>query len=129
MTRKIALAILTIGFFSFSCNNGPGPGGKASITGKVWAQRYVNNCTLLAGEYWDPDEDVYIIYGDDPSYGDRIKTGPDGTFQFNYLREGKYTVYAYSNVCSVAQREAVKMTVEITGKKQNVQLDTLKILK
>lgn len=120
-----ALAVISSLAFLNSCTNDPGPGGKASIQGVIKATRYVNNCTTNAGSFMAEDEDVYIVYGDDPSYGDRIKTGPGGVFYFQYLQPGKYTIYAYSTKCTVAQREAVVMEVEITDKKQELVTDTL----
>jgi hypothetical protein len=124
---RLALAALPVIALFSSCTNGPGPGGKASIQGTIKATRYVNNCTTNAGSFLAEDEDVYIIYGEDPSYGDRIKTGPGGVFHFKYLRPGKYTIYAYSTTCTVAQREAVLMEVEITDKNQALITDTLRI--
>jgi hypothetical protein len=124
---RLALAALPVIALFSSCTNGPGPGGKASVQGTIKATRYVNNCTTNAGSFLAEDEDVYIIYGEDPSYGDRIKTGPGGVFQFKYLRPGKYTIYAYSTNCTVAQKEAVIMEVEITDKNQALITDTLRI--
>ena len=51
--------------------------------------------TLLLPGY-APDNYVYIIYGGDESYGDRVKTSYDGTYEFKYLREGNYKIYVYS---------------------------------
>ncbi|GAB4132552.1 MAG: hypothetical protein Fur0041_03950 [Bacteroidia bacterium] len=129
LSRLLPLTVVSVIALAVSCKNGAGPGGEASIKGTVLGKRYVNNCTLLVGEFLAPDEDVYIIYDDDPSYGDRVKTGPDGTFWFKYLRKGKYTIYAYSTTCDVAQKEAVKIQVEITDKKAEVVTDTLVINK
>jgi hypothetical protein len=110
------------------CSNGPGAGGQASIIGKIKAQDYTLNCTQLNGEFFSPDEDVYIIYGDDPTYGERVKSGPDGTFMFRYLRKGTYTIYVYSDDCTVAAGTvAVKATVEITGRKQEADAGILTI--
>lgn len=126
---SLALAAMPFVMLFNSCSNGPGPGGKASIQGVIKATRYVNNCTTLAGTFLAEDEEVYIIYGDDPSYGDRIRTGPGGVFYFPYLRPGKYTIYAYSTKCTVAQKEAVVMEVEITDKSQALITDTLRLEK
>jgi hypothetical protein len=67
---------------------------------------------------------VYIIYGDDASYGDRIRSGQDGVFEFKYLRPGKYTVYVYSDkkqtTSDQSPTEAIKQVIEITGKKQTI---------
>lgn len=123
----LALAAIPFALLFNSCSSGPGPGGKASITGTVKGTRWLNNCTTNAGTFLAEDEDVYIIYGDDPSYGDRVKTGPGGVFYFPYLRPGKYTIYAYSTTCTVAQKEAEIMEVEITDKNQALITDTLEI--
>lgn len=113
-----------------SCSNGPGAGGRATIIGKLKAQDYTNNCTTLNGEYFAADEDVYIIYGDEPSYGDRVRTAPDGTFMFRYLRKGTYKVYAYSDDCSsLSGTQAVIATVEITERKQEADAGIITVIR
>jgi hypothetical protein len=137
MTRYFFFAALFSGFLFSACNSGPGPGGQASITGKVYTQgNWNSSCTVYIDSttgfvpFYSPDEDVYLIYGTDPTYGDHVKTAPNGTFQFNYLRKGKYTVYVYSKDCSVsAGKVSVSASVEITEKKQAVVLTDLKINK
>lgn len=131
MLRTFLFSFAVLLAFGFSsCSNGPGQGGQASIQGKVYATNYNSTCTIVNGEFYAPDEDVYIIYGDDPSYGDRVKTAPDGTFWFRYLRPGKYTIYAYSKDCTAPSgKEAKSISVEITEKKQAVVLDDLQIKK
>lgn len=124
---RLALAALPLAALFTSCTNSPGPGGKASIQGTLKATRYVNNCTTNSGSFLAEDEDVYIIYGDDPSYGERVRTGPGGVFYFKYLRTGKYTIYAYSDRCTVARKEAIIMQVEITDKNQELITDTLRV--
>lgn len=97
--KKLAYLILLSVIF-LSCKKGPGEGGRTSIIGKVWAEEWDDISYSVhydSLDHWAMDEEVYIIYGDDASYGDRIRTGPDGVFEFKYLREGDYTVYVYSN--------------------------------
>src|SRR5215510_7580295 len=98
MKKTFILLVIVLLLF-MSCKKGPGEGGRTSIIGKVWAEEwddisYTQHYDSL--DHWAADEDVFIIYGDDISYGDRIRTGPDGVFEFKYLREGDYTVYVYS---------------------------------
>ena len=130
---RLALAAISLAFVLTSCTNEAGPGGKASIKGRLHATNVWNsNCIAITNgdEYYVPDEEVYIVYGDDPSYGDRIRTGPDGTFWFQYLRVGTYKIYAYSNDCDdPSGKSAVIMSVEITDKKQEVDLGILEIEK
>ena len=137
MKRFFLLAIPAILIAIASCNSGPGPGGQATITGKVYVKGNWNpSCTLYTDSssgftpYYGPDFDVYLIYGDDPTYGDRVKSAPDGTFQFKYLRKGKYTVYVYSNDCTAPSgKSTVSSSVEITEKKQEVILSNLRVNK
>lgn len=102
----------------------------ASVTGKVYVQDYNGNCTQLRDEFYGIDEDVFIIAGDDPSYFDKVKTGPDGTFWFPYLRKGKYKVYALSENCAVpGQLEVVIKEVEITGRKNEVVTEDIVVIR
>ena len=123
----ISLALVAVS----SCKKTEGTGGNSSITGKVIFHKYANPTgTLLVyqGEYAGAYEDVYIIYGDDATYGARLKTNPDGIYEFKYLRPGKYKVYAYSSGVNVTtNRVAVIKEVEIAKKKQTVEAETLNI--
>jgi hypothetical protein len=128
---RFALPVAGVALLLLSaCSSGPGAGGRATITGKIKAQDYTNNCTTLNGEYMAADEDVYIIYGDEASYGDRVRTGPDGTFMFRYLRKGTYKVYAYSDDCSaLSGTRAVIATIEITDRKQEADAGTITVIR
>lgn len=127
---SLTFFLITVFIFS-SCKKDEGQGGKASITGKVWIKRYNITGTVVVGEYAGTYEDVYIIYGEDESYGAKVQTNPDGIFEFKYLRPGKYKVYAYSEGTSIttANRKAVIKDVEISDKKQTVDAGTIEIVK
>ena len=131
MKFKICFALLVISiFFLGGCKKEPGPGGRASITGKLKVQAYNGTCALLQSEYYGIDEDVFIIYGDTPGEGERVRTGPDGTYYFPYLRKGKYTIYALSENCAVAgELEAIKVEVNITERKQATHLDDIVVIR
>ena len=114
---------LSIALFS-SCDKGPGEGGTSSIVGNVEVDDFQN------GEvYPGVDEDVYLIYGDDITYSERIKSSFDGRFEFKYLREGSYTVYVYSDTLTASGTTAVRKSIEITGRKQEVNAGTIQIKK
>jgi len=126
-TALIALFVLTM----ISCEKDAGEGGNSSIYGKVWVRDYNVNFTILQYTYFGPDEDVYIIYGNNKTYGDRVKTSYDGTYEFKYLRPGKYKIYVYSKD-STMQTSAllpVIKEVEITDDKQEVFAGISEILK
>jgi len=94
--KWISLSLLFLLLICASCSKDAGEGGTSSIKGKVYAKYYNKTFTSLLGESYAPDKDVYIIYGDNETYGDKQKTSYGGTFEFKYLRKGKYKVYTYS---------------------------------
>ncbi len=125
-----------------SCKKEAGEGGQATITGKIWARNVRPDFGALYNQGPGADIDVYIIYGDDATYGNRVKSGPDGVYEFDYLRKGNYKIYAYSkdSVATVATppyspsnpdlhapNKAIIKSVEITSKKQTVDAGTIVI--
>jgi hypothetical protein len=132
INSQIFIVVTILALIIHSCEKEEGPGGTSSITGKVAVRQYNENFTLLTEQYYATDEDVFIIYGDDEVYGDKTTTNHDGTFRFEYLREGKYTVFAYSEDSAnypTRHEIPVMKSVEITGKNQEVSAGTLVILK
>lgn len=134
MAHKPLLTICTLIFCIFfsGCEKEPGKGGTSSITGKVVVRQYNANFTILIEQYYATDEDVFIVYGDDDTFGDKTSTNYDGTFSFEYLRKGEYKVYAYSEDSAnyPSQREvAVMKTVNITDNKQDIIVPEIIILK
>lgn len=121
-------------FFVFvllvSCEKEPGEGGRASITGRIFIENWNGNCTQLLEEYYGIEEVVYIIAGDDPSYFERIRTGPEGRFWFPYLRTGTYTVYGLSEECDVpGELVPVEVEVKITERKEQYVIEEDIVLK
>ncbi|MCX7728032.1 MAG: hypothetical protein N2203_01035 [Bacteroidia bacterium] len=113
----------------FSCKKPPGPGGNASIKGKVTMYFYDASTNTFSKKYPGADVDVYIIYGSETSYGDRIRTDYEGDFEFKYLRKGSYTIYVYSTDTVAfkgppanpkAPKIAIKKTVTISKNKQTL---------
>lgn len=133
MFKNFSCSILVFLLVLSSCKKEAGVGGKASIKGFVWYKEYNSNFSTLQLEHEGYDEYVYIIYGDEVSYGDRIKTSYDGRFEFKYLRPGKYKVYCYSkdptdkDNLKPEKTMVVMQEIEITSKKQVAETDTLTI--
>ncbi|MCB0397475.1 MAG: hypothetical protein KDD36_12520 [Flavobacteriales bacterium] len=130
--KHIQIYALLILLFALtgSCKKEAGEGGNASIKGKIWVKDYNPNFTVLNGEYPGADEDVYIIYGDDISYGDRLRASPDGSFEFKYLRKGKYTVYVYSKdstLTSPSLTTSVQVEASVSKNKETVDVGTIEI--
>ncbi|HBW86121.1 MAG TPA: hypothetical protein DEF82_05100 [Crocinitomicaceae bacterium] len=131
------ISILIFSFFLFqSCRKEPGIGGDAKIYGKVYYKHYNSTFTTLINEGYLSDTYVYIVYGDDVNYGQRIKTNYKGEFEFNYLYRGKYTIYTYS-IDSLAlvsgqlpiSEKAVIQTIEISDRREQRNLDDLIVYK
>ena len=126
MKKLRVLIILGIALISVSCKKPAGEGGNSSIKGNVWVKDYNKSLTIVQYEYTGVDIDVYIIYGDDTSYGDKIKTNGDGEFEFKYLRKGNYRIYAVSEErignTNDSKEVAVEVDASISGKKQVVDV-------
>jgi hypothetical protein len=132
MSKKFLLPALALVFTFISCAKEPGEGGSSSITGKVVVRQYNSNFTILVEQYYATDENVYIVYGDDKVYGDKTTTNYDGTFKFDYLREGDYTIYAYSEDSAnypTKHEIAVIKQVTISGRNKDVKIPDIVILK
>lgn len=111
----------------FSCTKGPGPGGRASIKGKIFARNYNNGYVKVDSGYIGGQK-VFIKYGDEPGVGDNVDTDLSGTYVFPYLREGKYTVYAYSKrLLNNTLDTVISATVTIQNRKGVVEAPLLNI--
>jgi hypothetical protein len=131
----IAIALLFLSFV-IGCKKGPGEGGDSSIKGYIEVTKLNSFLTDTLAIYGGYDEDVYIIYGDDITFGDRTRTSYDGRFEFKYLREGNYKIYVYSQdtlppgvLDTVPGKYAVVKSVEITDGDQEVDAGTFKVIK
>lgn len=133
--KKIATIIPLVFFlvFSFSsCKKEAGEGGNSSIYGSVTVRNYNSTFTDLLSEYPGADEDVYIIYGNDKSYSDKIKTNYLGIYEFKYLRPGNYKIYIYSKDSTLQSPSGivpVVKEVEITDNDQEIKAPDITIFK
>ena len=124
----IAMMVVAI----FSCSKEAGEGGNSTIYGKMTTYNYNAEFTNLRGIYPSADEEVYIIYGNDRSYSERVRTNYEGVYEFKYLRPGDYTIYAYSKdstLTLVSEMVAVIRNVTITGNKETVEVEEMKIFR
>ena len=138
MKLNFLLICLTGILLTFNaCKKEAGEGGSSSIKGKVYATYYNKNFSVQASEGYAPDIEVYIIYGDEFSYGERIRTSYNGAYEFKYLQQGKYTIFAYSkdstgaytnHVNQYAPDIAIIKNVEITKNKQTVEIEDIQIV-
>ena len=138
MIFRFSLVIFSWVLLMSSCKKEEGQGGRATIKGKVYAEYWDKSFSSKKDSSYAPNLDVYIIYGNEPTFGDNQKTSYDGTFEFKYLQKGNYKIYAYSRDSSgvgtgqlniYAPNLAVLKSVEITERKQTVEVGDIKILK
>lgn len=90
---NLLIVTVVISIALVSCTKNEGIGGKASIIGKVNMIRYFQNYPNPIDTIDAANEEVYIIYGDNDFYNDNVETHFDGSFRFDFLREGNYTIY------------------------------------
>ena len=104
MRNILFICAIVIGFTS--CEKGPGEGGTSVIEGKVLKYTIegigVDQDSIV---FPDAGEDVYIIYSNNEGdiYDDKFETNWDGTYRFEYLRKGDYTVFVYHPEDSVVK--------------------------
>lgn len=126
------ISLFLIGSIFFSCEKTEGPGGTSTIAGKIWVQGYKRefNVDVPGQEYWGEEIDVYLIYGNDSIYSERTKTNYDGSYWFQYLHEGTYTVYTYSDTslsASLSGRIIKGDTITISSPGSTVIVPTITI--
>lgn len=131
MKKLLSISVLAFAILLFnSCSKVEGEGGTSTIKGKINVQRY-NSVGILISEYDGADIDVFIIYGaGNTFYNNDVKTSYDGTFEFNYLEKGNYTVFVYEdcNTCPSGQKEVI-VTTKIADKNSEVDLGTINSIK
>lgn len=125
----IAVLILPLG----SCKKPEGPGGKATVKGRVHVSDWDNTTKTVISRGYYPDQRVYIIYGKTNTVGNDVRTGPDGSYEFRYLTPGHYKVYANSLDSTIKfykgndTYHSVIKEFDITSPKQTVTLETIYI--
>lgn len=129
---SIVLLVILVSTTLFSCSKEAGEGGNSTIYGKIIAHNYNAEFTYLKGIYPAADEDVYIIYGNDHSYSQRVRTSYEGIYEFKYLRPGDYTIYAYSKdstLTMASEMYAVIKKVTIKKNQQTIEVEDMKIFR
>ena len=112
-TIHLLLTLMVMAFLLPSCNKGPGEGGTGTVQGFVKLVHHPDDdYTLTPDTMVAAKTDVFIIYGDEDFFGDDVETNAEGMYQFEYLRPGEYTVFAYSTLPS-GEKVAVSETVEL----------------
>ena len=130
-TITFALFASAMLFLFVSCDKEEGPGGLAKITGSVMVKNYNSDFTKFTTS-WAQDEKVFLMYGNDTIHSDKTETSYNGNFMFEYLREGDYTLFVYSEDSTKKDPSAlvpVIVNISISGKDAEVKLPVITILK
>ncbi len=133
-SKYLVITVCLIVIFA-SCRKQEGTGGTSSISGNIIADVIFDNKNgdTLGTNQKLANANVYICYGTDSIPADNIKTNYDGSFRFDYLQKGTYTLYVLSDniVPSTPYPSTnfqlytiVKKQIEITGKNKNVDAGT-----
>jgi hypothetical protein len=137
MLKKTLIKTTIAAFILFnfsSCNKPPGPGGKATVKGKVYAYDFDNTQRYLISKGYSSGERVYIIYGNNTEVGKDVRTSSDGSFQFKYLNKGHYKIFVNSLDTSIKVKGndteiPVFKEFDITDSKQVLDLEDIIINK
>jgi hypothetical protein len=126
---------MIIALFAMGCSKPAGPGGKATVKGRVYARDYDNTQTYMISKGYSAGESVYICYGHSNDIGDNVKTSYDGSFKFMYLNKGHYKVFVNSldtNIRGIKGNDTevpVIVEIDIKDTKQTVDLGDIVINK
>jgi len=122
MTKYNIFFLLLVAILMFSCIDEEGEGGTSIVQGTVYKVIHHDDIySFDADTIPAPKENVYIVYGNDAIYGDKMETGYDGFYKFKYLTKGTYKVYAYTTYPDLT-KEAVIDTVTVAyGETKQVQ--------
>lgn len=130
-TKILFFSAVLVGLSFSSCKKVEGTGGSSTISGKINALDY-NNAGVFQNKNYDAaDQDVFIIYGDGKTtQNDKVTTSYDGSFEFQYLEKGNYTIYVYEKCfggdCGAGITAIVKKAT-ISKNKETVNIGTIDI--
>ncbi|MBC8267093.1 MAG: hypothetical protein H8E84_09025 [Flavobacteriales bacterium] len=133
MNKILILLIFVIGFSS--CEKQAGEGGTAIIQGRVMNYSIsFNGSSNDTTIFPKSKKDVYIIYSSNENdvYDDNFETNWDGTYRFEFLRKGDYTIFIYQDstiVGNINYDYPVFKHIEITSNNSTNTLDDFLIFK
>jgi hypothetical protein len=113
-----------------ACTKEPGEGGKNTITGVIIKEEYTEAGNDFVTSYPALEERVYIIYGDNAVFADETRTNYDGSFRFDYLYKGDYSIFVYSECLACPGGvEPIFIDIELEQRKEIFETDTIYVKK
>lgn len=132
MKIKDVLIFASIAGLLSACAPEEGKGGLASIEGKVMIQN-LNSINEKSGDLYPAiDEDVFISYGNSNFADDKDATSFNGSFKFENLTKGDYTLFVYSDDTLSAAKNAkltFKQAISLDSKKDEAKAEDFIIYK
>lgn len=106
--------------------------GSAKIFGVIRLINYKNSSVYPFLEVKDTsfaqEQEVYLRYGNNEFYNERIRTDYKGYFEFRNLIPGDYEIFTYSeDITGGTEDIPVTRNVSFTGEKEEIDLGTLTI--
>jgi hypothetical protein len=127
MNKKLqlfALTIIVLGIFACKKNNSDD--GENALRGCIIEKVYNKDYNVFQKDVPAEEERVYLFSGDDSFYSYDTRTSADGTFQFDELAAGGYTVMYYSEDSALSNRgETVALYKKVTVGSGTTTIDTL----
>lgn len=121
--------LLVLATLISSCEKTEGRGGTGSISGNLMEYFYNDDYSALILQKPAVDEEVFILYGEEESLGDRVVTGASGAFRFKYLYPGSYTIYYRTrDSTSLLDRNTEKMYEVELANGEDLDLGELEVL-
>jgi len=74
------------------------------------------------------NERVYIIYGEEDTYSETVRSDANGDYQFKGLTKGNYRMFAFSTDTITGGLEQIEVEAEITKNKEVVEAAALVII-
>jgi len=126
MIKNLKIFILLTCAAICSCTQPEGLGGNSHIKGVLIERFYNEDFSVLQTEEPAKDEDVFLLFGDDLTVGEKTSTSYSGNFQFEYLWPGKYTLYFLSDdsLSTTPDKKETKQEI-ILEKNTTANLDTM----
>jgi len=126
--RILFCVIVSIAVLGISCQKGPGIGGEATIKGRVTGILFDKTFRTKLDSGAVGNWTVNILYGSDLGVDASQKTDYNGFFEFQYLRDGHYTVFLYSRAHkSNLPDSSITIGLDITSTKQVFTVPDIKI--
>jgi len=121
--------MFALGMLLPSCEKTEGRGGTGSISGTLVEYFYNDDYSSLIFQKPAVDEEVFILYGEEESVGDRVVTGASGEFRFKYLYPGTYNIYYQTrDSTDIVDMNTEKMYEVVLDKGEDLDLGELEML-